>query len=584
MSFDDQMDASPSESSIPRSGSSPFLYPNRLPQVTPSPEPVSRDFSRSSPRRGSSPLSHGYPNHCSSLGTVEEVPSPEDDKGDARAAVRDMVSPPQTRTSRPSFSFNMLAPICAGDALISPDRAPSPLYSRGGKSISKNRTPCSTQPDQLAPNSVSRLPSASSQLRNEVNSDELVEEAGPPPLAPSVSSDSASSDGHALESPEVTSLPTALEHHDISLRPTDEVNEKPLPLLPFLPVTQTSPCTGDPIWLPGDHLRVNQVALTQKSVSTGPSQLPLIIPLSPLSPEPASSPSSRPSTPSSSTHSILPGVAARLAQLESREEALRKFSVASAVSGQDNRQLSVVSATSSREVDNRKVSLATAAGSQLEVQNASIESAASVQSAYSQAASAPAPPVSASPHQIKKRRSYTTALAPKPARSQSDDVLDGSAESASGVGHTTFVTKRSYADPWSLSPDPFCQTGQVVSYTNSLGGGAPGLGLSRNMSTSSISTTATSIEKALISRPGGPRSPAARPPNVTGSHSSAREMGDMGPQGGTYVRSGYVYGYEVEGSSASRISLARRYASPRREWKMPRGSVGGETDESEGLL
>ena len=311
--------------SMPRSGSMPTL-PLRLPLSSPSDSAhFRRDSSspRSSPRRAETPnsIGHSFAGSVPRTSSVTSQPSPlrpvaevdasreggvatSTDEHEHEHLEADGESRTNTHTfgpsssvmwaNRPSFSFDA-APLRIKhrdgsrdrDRSHSPRALSSPISPRAGVSMSMSPgpSPRTTQSKQLvqlgadaAQLSVSgRKSSATSHLRHQISPDDLSsEEAGPPGLAPSVASDSGSSDGHALESPPGTTMSTAPIHPAIpdpigrkGMVPSQltATGEKPLPSLPFLSVTQTSPPMDDPSWMPGDHMRLTQVALSQSTTT-----------------------------------------------------------------------------------------------------------------------------------------------------------------------------------------------------------------------------------------------------------------------------------------------------------------------------
>ncbi|OCF45144.1 hypothetical protein I317_00946 [Kwoniella heveanensis CBS 569] len=340
-------------------------------------------------------------------------------------------------------------------------------------------------PKSLAPAGMemTRQLSASSQLRHEIvpsdfsldSNNGVDHSASPDPsdddhvpgLAPSVASDSASSEGHALESPNPITMP----HITTSPPP-----KRSLPLAPHsafqpFPVPEVKGMM-DARWTPGaenhfarTHVHYAHTAgympqdLTLSPTSDSPgavlNHLPEMAPMSmsaslvaaishqretslpipvedvSLHPSPASSPSS--------CHSILPSVRTKIAQLESRDEALRKFSVSGSVP--------------SSVVPSRQVSI-----NPTQVLSVAIAPTASG-SFNGMGGSSGLVGGPGSPNA--KRRSYTAALAPRPTRTASADSYVGSSVSSgyrydkyiqppagqhgNPLGHTTYLARKNFA-------------------------------------------------------------------------------------------------------------------------------------------
>ncbi|WVF66096.1 hypothetical protein IAT40_000835 [Kwoniella sp. CBS 6097] len=344
-------------------------------------------------------------------------------------------------------------------------------------------------PKSLAPAGMDmvRQLSASSQLRHEIvpsdsslgstthetnnhGSPEPSDDDHLPGLAPSVASDSASSEGHALESPNPISMP----HITTSPPP-----KRSLPLAPhsaFQPFpAPDAKALMDPQWAPGAE---NHFARTHVHYAHTAGNLPHDLTLSPLShspravltplpdtahmsmsasmiaaishqhetslPIPVEDVSLHPSPTSSpsSCHSILPSVRTKIAQLESRDEALRKFSVSGSVpsSVAPSRQVSI------NPTQLLSVAIAPNTVGGLSGDDSSLGVAAS------------------GGHANAKRRSYTAALAPRPTRTTSDDSYVASSISSgyrydkyiqppvgqtdqhgNPIGHTTYLARRNFA-------------------------------------------------------------------------------------------------------------------------------------------
>jgi len=251
----------------------------------------------------------------------------------------------------------------------------------------------------------------------------------PPGLAPSIASSSASSEG--LDSPPVASFSTTHQ----SPQGLDKG------VMEYMALRHAA---VSPEWTPGAHLhtQINYLETDPNptvSVSRRPSRI-------------ASSDDH--SISSHGTHetvaSILPGVRSKIAQLESRDEALRKFSVANIASNPGS---------FSAQVQPSLPSL---------------------------------PPIPRSPAKHSTgRKSYTSALAPRPLRSASGDMQE------SQLGGITYIRPRSQRDSaMSNQESNMLYTGHLDPF---------GIGLQRNTSTDSASTSATAFEAALGKTRMGPR-------------------------------------------------------------------------------
>ncbi|KAK8861739.1 hypothetical protein IAR55_002562 [Kwoniella newhampshirensis] len=375
---------------------------------------------------------------------------------------------------------------------------PSPAPSFGGGLSSKSAAPQFKPLDMVRGHSAN----STSHLRNEVIVPERSptlsgDEDHPPGLAPSVASDSgSSSEDNPLYSPPAHDLP------HITTSPAPIVNKRSLPFVPgaqtgYSPFLSThshlsartqKEATMDHHWNPGHDFLTTQVHFTHGS-HDGQRSPVHSSPRSPFSRSPAHSEAAgslsaasrlgsgigrrdssmlpppvmpmgydeislgghstlgghtnSPHSSPSSCHSILPSVQSKIAQLESRDEALRKFSVSGAA---------VVSPSS--PVRSSPAPAPAFARPSLSGPSASAGASTGLTGSPS------------------KRRSHTAALAPRPVRSTSDDSYythsnmshqqhhyqpqyeypeDSSKESnptatgGVGVGHTTWVAKRYYA-------------------------------------------------------------------------------------------------------------------------------------------
>lgn len=266
----------------------------------------------------------------------------------------------------------------------------------------------------------------------------------PPPLKRS--SDSESSSDNSLESPPTVSQP---------------VYTTPLPVPPGPPSQHRTSLT-----IP-DRFRPHQ-----------------------NHPPPAMSEESHMSTASSSHESaILPAVKARVAQFESREDALRRFTVASSA----GLHSPTMSMTPLSPVHTSSGSSASHSG----------HSYAGYASSHGHGSNVSSP---------SKRRSYTAALAPRvpggfsSPRSQTSFNFD-TPQTATGE-----FAQRNTAGPGTpTSSISSVRRTWEIREENELSGSASKL-LSRALSNSSVSTTATDVERALSSGTGPtPRSPVLTP-------------------------------------------------------------------------
>lgn len=727
----DQDKLSPTRAlNIPRSGSAPMGMGmlgggvGRKLSHTPSPEKrAGENGGGVSPKTIHRPGSAPNINHLSVRRDSSSAPA-------APSPLRDTLAAPSSIgrvfANRPSFSFN--APPAPSNRDREVDQSP-----RGGNtySLSPGPSPRSVFPSTLTAEPMLRQLSAhSSHLRNQVKIRPPSEEV--PPLAPSVDGDSASSEGHGLDSPPITSNPAGIDamiqtqHQHLDQPGSDKV----IPSDPAkLAVKANFNPVLDPNWRPGQHTLHTQVAFARTSFSA-PDQhasedqsprrtrarkdsrgAPSAGDHSVYSHDGETYAShsvhrkSRPSSPSGgsmTSHSshgpMLSGVQSRLLQLEARDEALRKFSVASAASGggMNERERAgsgvggiprssfggpererggsgvgliprsslggqererggsgagLVPRNSYGGQERERVGSGTGPIPRSSLGGGERDRVASIpthrdstanegirrenSTGTSQRNSAPVEEGEAE-KKIRKRRSYTAALGARPVRSASDDMIDrpsastgtAAALAEAGLGGTTYVTRR----PYGTSP-PVIQgdaqsgfgwqspTRLEVSFSPP---GRPVVALQRNLSASSVSTTATTIEAALASRqprtgPLGPRSSPSlalgqtrripQPPTVVDPYEStsptqstsqgysyttpayATHTYSRSPEGeqggfGRYLTPGQAYGADAygseQGSVGSRASgTGREWVEPQRQW-VARGSQG--TDDSEGLL
>lgn len=377
------------------------------------------------------------------------------------------------------------------------------ISSKHQRPLSPGLSPRSTPPHKLSvdivPISMARQASGNSQLRHQISMksryDTTVEgevadddqgeidhgyeegaEAEAPGLAPSVASDSASSEGH-LESPPATSVP-----HMPDLKTPTESASSPRQREYFADQLKNQQ------WAPGEHLLQPEVYLQHEREVVAPYDVTIdtkgLSAESDFSHEDNYHPRMLHDQASSSDHShsheshdghryrvapgspgsltsgesILPSVKTKIAQLNSRDEALRRFSVSAAAASQPTHRpsmtltptqaeprgsLSQFSARSSLTPSHAnaeqantsqrssishlgiapKQSLTPSIRSDL-YRDASIASQYSQRSSYapSRAGDAISTSVGGSPTGPTKRRSYTTALGPRPPRTMSDDT------------------------------------------------------------------------------------------------------------------------------------------------------------------
>ncbi|KAL7420095.1 hypothetical protein Q5752_005060 [Cryptotrichosporon argae] len=394
-----------------------------------------------------------------------ESPSPEPRRGSSPLA--------QGQRLRRESNSSPLRPLDVPRASFSFGTQPS-----GSRRPSTALLSPSTSPRTLNHiNLDQRRPSTSSQLRHEV-----LLESEAPGLAPSVASDSASSDGH-LGSPGI---------------PSDD----------WRPSTPPSLSTHDP------HGHDADLAIPPSPASTAQTHHTHV-----------------------SVESILPGVRSKIAQLESRDEALRKFSVASAAS---------------LHAEPAPIALPPAVTAPQTYAHAHAH--AQLPQAYG-TYTLHAPP---------RRQSYTAALAPRPVRSASDDASDR-------VGHTTFVPRKNFASRQSQSAHAVQQQSPIPA------------SLDRTPSMCSNSTTATDVERALMRSPlGGPRGPRPLSKPLPFPQVAAMPMATEAAYGYEEFGRPGVVGKDETGSYGSTGWRGGGFRLP--QMTFARGSVAEESEESEGLL
>jgi hypothetical protein len=332
-----------------------------------------------------------------------------------------------------------------------------------------------------------------------------------PGLAPSVASDSASSEGH-LESP-----PHSVVGIDASTIPNADMGGTAKSSISSL---------GTQNWVPEDQPADAQVYLQEQATYSNRRlpETPKSAPLDTFSSDSHSVPSS-PQT----TESMLPSVRTKIEQLNTREQALRKFSVTGALSPTTPRASISSAPRGSISIDPRHSIISTTMPL--------VTSPTSTSGRYTPQAMSPTSPPSI-PAQLmadqspSKRRSYTAALGPRSARTMSSELssttMHNRNPSTHKVGNTTFLTKRSFAQSRHISP---AITSPTSSYADSTVTSPPYSYLTpleaqrssegkpeRSLSISSTSTSATTIEAALMRRPGGPRGPASPAKKASMSH------------------------------------------------------------------
>ncbi|WWC58326.1 uncharacterized protein I303_100866 [Kwoniella dejecticola CBS 10117] len=331
------------------------------------------------------------------------------------------------------------------------------------------------------------------------------DEGGIPGLAPSVASDSASSEGHQLDSPiSMNALPQPMIQYPSISPNLASMPVKRLPHAPggiYQPFLMEDPygqkqMISNPEWRSSDYLESSQQVYnvqSQRLPIQEDRQDSLRIPMEELSMS-GHGHLSTPSSPTSSCHSILPSVKNKILQMESREEALRKFSVSGSVAGSgsvpQSRQGSFADGPPSiSAIQSRQHSLV---GSQISRQPSLLGKQISRQpsllgngsrrpsvNAIANQSRQPSIPTTKTSNPISpiQRKSYTTALAPRPKRSTSDDSYYSHSQHnddlvdqtpigyrydvpmnstrvsteqraykiGQGIGHTTFINRKSYA-------------------------------------------------------------------------------------------------------------------------------------------
>ncbi|KAK6905417.1 hypothetical protein I203_106246 [Kwoniella mangroviensis CBS 8507] len=447
----------------------------------------------------------------------------------------------------------------------------SSVLSTSPEKESRIRSSPSMSPKSLSPvhrsMDMMKLPSMNSQLRNQIlpsesdtNSRSSADKRSPdlngdsgdeggfglPGLAPSVASDSASSsEGHQSDSPiSLSSLPQPhIQSH--SPNPTSPT-KRLLPLVPgvYQPFSmdqdvyqpQQKEMLGNPDWRPEGCTRNSQVLHVRTQVypqSERQNSLPI-----PMEEEMAYSEENEniPSSPrsTSSCHSILPSVKNKILQLENRDEALRKFSVSGSVpsSAVPSRQASIVSPElmmSSRHdslvpMSSRQNSLipnTVLSSRQGSIVNPNIMSSRQNNLIPGMSTIKETTTTMTSP--TVKRKSYTTALAPKPSpqRKTSNEsyhsAVPASPESSvntpigyrydqpsyqvqvqniKGLGHTTYVNRRSYGSPTQTHKE-----GDYFNYKYRMNGQSHAHGRSDSINSNTRSATSSKVSPLNESQP-----------------------------------------------------------------------------------
>ena len=270
--------------------STPQAEPRRSSHTpTPTRETGSMSSRGGGARRGSAPIVQPPLRRDSSNPPVPSPLRPAEESLQARIIAK-----------KSSFSFATPAsPLRTRVDSISPASTPprrtllsaSPGISPRSQDLGKMLSPSSPIGEKM-----SRQPSNSSQLRNQVSlnltpATESDGEGEPPGLALSVASESSSSDGNILESPLKSKYPT--------VRPS---SSRALPQLPNLDTVRTKPVATSERWTSDIF---NGGSVTKPELHRFES-----------------SHASPPESPSGSIHSILPSVRCKIAQLQSRDEAL----------------------------------------------------------------------------------------------------------------------------------------------------------------------------------------------------------------------------------------------------------------------
>jgi hypothetical protein len=410
----------------------------------------------------------------SPLRNVQQLPS--DDARQGSSGPRPLPASPINRLHDYSQMHDPLGPSPKSQ---SRDRMPSHVSTTGSDRV-------------LAPSHLRRPMSVSSRY------DPSQEDS--PGLAPSVASDSASSENH-LESP-----PHSVVGMDVTTIPSTEVGG----------TAKSSISSLGQNWAQGEQSINPQVYLQEQATYSNRRlpDTPGTAPVDTFSSDSHSAPGS-PQT----TESMLPSVRTKIEQLNTREQALRKFSVTGALSPSSARASMSSAPRGSISIDPSQSVISTTMPL--------VTSPTSTSGRYTPQAMSPTSPSSAPTYLLSdqspsKRRSYTAALGPRTGRTtsgESSTMTHSRNPSTHKVGNTTFLTKRSFAHSRHISPvitSPSSSyadsavTSPTYSYLRPLETQrSPQSKPERTLSISSTSTSATTIEAALMRRPGGPRGPAS---------------------------------------------------------------------------
>ena len=322
-----------------------------------------------------------------------------------------------------------------------------------------------------------------------------------PGLAPSIASDSASSEGH-LESP-----PHSVVGVNVATIPSTDMGGTAKSSISSL---------GQQNWVQGEQSVDPQVYLQEQATYSN-RRLP-DTPGTAFVDALSSDSHSMPGSPQT-TESMLPSVRTKIEQLNTREQALRKFSVTGALSPSSARASMSSATRGSISIDPSQSVISTTMPL--------VTSPTSTTGRYTPQAMSPTSPSSAPTYLLSdqspsKRRSYTAALGPRSGRTMSGEsstMTHSRNPSTHKVGNTTFLTKRSFAQSRHIAPvitSPSSNyadsavTSPTYSYLTPLEAQRSPQGKpERTLSISSTSTSATTIEAALMRRPGGPRGPAS---------------------------------------------------------------------------
>jgi hypothetical protein len=384
------------------------------------------------------------------------VSSPQRSTTDLDYAAKSASEDDLTAGLRKQSSFSLAPPISplGVNMSVAPKSPVSPGTRPLGMATGQKQLPSVPRPSDV-PTAKSPL-TAASNVRHAVwlsavsptPSDD--DDRDPPGLAPSIASDSASSEGH-LESPPITSSPV----NDPAALPTKGTSSFAYSGLKYAAVSHN--------WAHGPHNLSTEVNYLQ----TDPH--PTIHRRGSNRLGPVTSRASSDDNHSISTHetsaSILPSVRTKIAQLESRDEALRKFSIASITGSQPPPPLPA--ATPRHDPSSPRY----ATSSPKYAPSSPRYPPSSPRYTHTSPAKSPS-----------GRKSYTTALAPRaPRQAPLEYTLDGQ------LGGTTYIRPRVYRETkvdLDGPLDPF------------------GLGLNRKTNSASTNASATGFDSALGGKKG----------------------------------------------------------------------------------